>query len=79
LYIGLVTPGWKEKRVLGEIAVERGRHIEGERHTLTDKHRKGTKCHAKTMMSRKADKTLKGTPSMCRLGRMRRGKDEGRV
>jgi hypothetical protein len=38
----------------------------------------GKKCHAKTMMNRKADKTLKYTPSMCRLDRTRRKKDEGR-
>ena len=36
LYIGLETPGWKERRVLGEIVVERARHIEGEKDTLTD-------------------------------------------
>ncbi len=38
---------------------------------------KGTKCHAKTMMSRTADKTVEEKPSMCHLGRARREKDEG--
>ena len=37
----------------------------------------GTKYHAKTMMSTKADKTVEEKPSMCRLGRTRREKDEG--
>ena len=39
----------------------------------------GKKCHAKlvTMVSRKAIKLLKETPSMCSLGRTRREKDEG--
>jgi hypothetical protein len=38
---------------------------------------KGTKCHAKTMMSIKADKTVKEEPSICRVGRTWRDKDEG--
>ncbi len=29
----------------------------------------GTKCHAKTMMSIKSDKSVKEIPRMCRLGR----------
>ena len=37
----------------------------------------GTKCHAKTMMSIKADKVIKEIPSMCRLGRTPRDKNEG--
>jgi hypothetical protein len=39
----------------------------------------GTKCHDKTMMSIKADKTIKENPSMCHLGRTQRDKDEGGV
>ena len=39
----------------------------------------GTKCHIKTTMSIKADKTVKEKPSMCHLGRTRREKDEGGV
>ncbi len=38
----------------------------------------GKKCHVKTMMSRKADKTLKQTPNKCRLGRTWSQEDEGR-
>jgi hypothetical protein len=37
----------------------------------------GTKCHAKTMMSIKADKNVKEKPSMCRLGKTWRQKDQG--
>ena len=40
----------------------------------------GTKCHDKTMMSIKADKTMKENPSMyCFLGRTLRDKNEGGV
>ena len=40
LCIGLKSPAsWKERSVLGETAVQRGRHIEGERHTPADEHR----------------------------------------
>jgi hypothetical protein len=36
------------------------------------------KCHAKTMMSITADKTLKKIPTMCRSGRTWRKENEGR-
>jgi len=38
----------------------------------------GKKCHAKTMMSRKADEAIKWAPSTFILGRTQRKKDDGR-
>jgi hypothetical protein len=38
----------------------------------------GETCHAKTMMSRKAYEAQRQTPGICRVGRARRKKYEGR-